>query len=321
MTTAELRTLSSLKANLRALAASRDPIVVGPWLGEVGFEVLYWIPWLRWAVAFAGLRPEQLVIVSRGGARSWYDGLAGRYVDVLEAYTPAALVVGNRFRVEEQRTRLRRASTKQLTATTFEREVLEALELGRGRVLPPADMYTFFRAFWRRRAPRLYHRSSVVRRLVAPAHGLELPASYVAAKFYSSPALPETPATRAAVAAIVAELVEETDVVLLHSPTRYDDHGEFPVDPHPRIHRVELPPVSNLDVQTAIVGGATRYVGTYGGFAYLAPFLGVPTAAWFAEANFRRDHLELMAEIARVDLGVPFDVRAVAAREERRRVA
>ena len=24
------------------------PILVGPWLSEVGFELLYWIPLLRW---------------------------------------------------------------------------------------------------------------------------------------------------------------------------------------------------------------------------------------------------------------------------------
>ena len=31
----------------------------------------------------------------------------------------------------------------------------------------------------------------------------------------------------------------------------------------------------NLAVQTALVAGASAFVGTYGGFSYLAPFLGV----------------------------------------------
>ena len=32
----------------RPWPARSEPILVGPWLGEVGFELLYWIPFLRW---------------------------------------------------------------------------------------------------------------------------------------------------------------------------------------------------------------------------------------------------------------------------------
>ena len=38
----------------------------------------------------------------------------------------------------------------------------------------------------------------------------------------------------------------------------------------------DLPPRDNLAVQAALVAGASAFVGTYGGFSYLAPFLGVP---------------------------------------------
>ena len=30
------------------MVAGGEPIVAGPWLGEVGFELLYWVPFLRW---------------------------------------------------------------------------------------------------------------------------------------------------------------------------------------------------------------------------------------------------------------------------------
>ena len=56
---------------------------VGPWLGEVGFEVLYWIPFLHWLFERHGIPTAEVTVVSRGGAEPWYDGLCGRYVDVL----------------------------------------------------------------------------------------------------------------------------------------------------------------------------------------------------------------------------------------------
>ena len=35
-------------ARMARIARSRLPVIVGPWTGEVGFELLYWIPFLQW---------------------------------------------------------------------------------------------------------------------------------------------------------------------------------------------------------------------------------------------------------------------------------
>ena len=50
----------------------------------------------------------------------------------------------------------------------------------------------------------------------------------------------------------------------------------LPHDMHPR---------ENLHVQSAIVAGASAFVGTYGGFSYLAPFLGVPSTAYYSDPH------------------------------------
>ncbi len=42
-------------------------------------------------------------------------------------------------------------------------------------------------------------------------------------------------------------------------------------------------PETNLATQTAAVSGARAFVGTYGGLAYLAPFLGVPAVSFTTE--------------------------------------
>jgi hypothetical protein len=321
----DLAAIERTKRALKTLGATRGPVIVGPWLSEVGFEVLYWVPWLRWAIPYAGLRPEDVWIVSRGGARSWYQGIGAQYLDVLDFYTPAELCAGGRERVEEQAARARgiglkhaMRSAKQHMRTAFDEAILARVSTEMGidspQVLHPSLMYAFFRPFWKRKAPSLYRTSTVLRRLTPPAdRTLDLPASYVAMKFYSSRALENTPEHRRMVQDIVSAQVQTSDVVLLHSGTPYDEHGEFPIEAHPRVRRVQLPPAQNLDIQTAVIAGAFKYVGTYGGFAYLAPFLGVPTLGLYGDANFRKDHRDLMASVARSDLRVSFDVASVDA--------
>jgi hypothetical protein len=70
---------------------------------------------------------------------------------------------------------------------------------------------------------------------------------------------------------------------------------------------------TNLDLQTRIVSAATRFVGTYGGFAYLAPLCGVPAEAYFSRPDgFSRRHLDV-AHAALQVLGTPalLDARPV----------
>jgi hypothetical protein len=53
-------------------------------------------------------------------------------------------------------------------------------------------------------------------------------------------------------------------------------------------------PARNLELQSAVVAGARRFVGTYGGFAYLAPFHGVPSTSYYSVAGgFSAAHLQM----------------------------
>src|SRR5258705_3053991 len=61
---------------LSRIARSGRPVIVGPWTGEIGFELLYWVPFVRWAAEKFGIPPERVTVVSRGGTQSWYAGLA-----------------------------------------------------------------------------------------------------------------------------------------------------------------------------------------------------------------------------------------------------
>lgn len=302
-----------VRAELRQLGHSDRPIVIGPWLSEVGFELLYWIPFLRWAIKVGHLQRERLWILSRGGCRSWYADMTAHYLDLFELHSPAEIVRMNQARIAEQakqgpRIGLRsgQRSAKQCFLSGIERDLVANAARRAGlkapHVLHPSLMYTAFRPPWRRRQKAVivdrWAEMAMMAPLVPPPAPAGLPETYVAVKFYASQACPNTSERQAQVRTIVRTIAETTDVVLLHTGTRYDEHGEFAIPDHPRIHRPRFEATSNLDQQTAIIGGAAGFVGTYGGFAYLAPFLGVPTLACFAVDNFRHDHLTVMQALA-----------------------
>jgi hypothetical protein len=47
-----------------------------------------------------------------------------------------------------------------------------------------------------------------------------------------------------------------------------------------------------------VIRNATAFVGTYGGFSYLAPLLGVDTVAFYSHpTGFRFDHLEVAKRV------------------------
>src|SRR5436189_234162 len=112
------------------LGRSGRPILIGPWLSEAGFELLYWIPFLAWAKAYGNLDPSQLVVISRGGAASWYRDITPNYEDVLSFYSPDEFRARNDARIVEQRGRL-----KHVEISSFDREIIaKVTEIGRAHV-------------------------------------------------------------------------------------------------------------------------------------------------------------------------------------------
>ena len=73
---------------IEELLRHERPVIVGPWTGEVGFELIYWVPFVRWVVQTYRIPPERLWVVSRGGTRAWYGDLAAHYVDAFEFCSP-----------------------------------------------------------------------------------------------------------------------------------------------------------------------------------------------------------------------------------------
>lgn len=278
---------------LARIAASGRPIVVGPWLGEVGFELLYWVPFVRWFVEHHDVDPARLTVVSRGGPRSWYGALAPRYVDALEVVSPGALAEPTKTRKQRHvsardRRMLRHAISRSVAARAH----------GPVSVLHPSYLYAlcgpYFDGFMGTRTLLDVLRPQ---RIDPPARALapELPARYVAAKFYFSASFPDTPANRTFVDALLARIAVDLPVVLLDTPQAVDDHQAYRSAKHQDMTSVgmDVTPANNLDAQTMVVGNAEAFIGTYGGFSYLAPLCGVPAYGIHAADEFYEHHRHL----------------------------
>jgi hypothetical protein len=314
-----LRTyVDDVRRQMRRIAASELPVLVGPFDGEVGFELLYWMPLVRWLVhEFPQLR-GRIVVLSRGGVDAWYEGLDARYVDLYAVAEPDEV-------------RARRVSTKQQEVGDFDREIYGRvrahLGLGATHEIHPSvffgiyykllklDRYAFARS--------VAVDGGVSRGLLAEYVPLapppldldaELPDEFVAVRFYFRPSFPDTSEIRRFARGVVESLAAHLDVVLLNTGLELDDHLDLVLPRgHSRVHTIDhlVTPASNLAVQTAIIARSCGFVGTYGGLAYLPPYLGVRSIGFNAlpEHTFH-PHLELAERI--FDCGGFGEVLAIA---------
>jgi hypothetical protein len=312
-----------LEREIAAVASGRGPIIAGPWVSEVGFEVLYWIPFLRWFVDRYRVDPGRVVAVSRGGVATWYAGLAERYVEILDHVDLPTFAARN----EQRRVTGESGGHKQLTPGAFEAELVdiasrEAKVTG-ARVCHPSLMYRLFRQFWfgnRALDFVLQHTRHV--RCAAGSGALDtdarlhLPERFAAVKFYTATALPDTPSHRAALRDIVASLASHMPVVLLDTGFGLDEHEDYLFDlGNVTTVGQALEPRTNLAVQTQVISRASLYVGTCGSLAWLAPMLGVETIPVYADDRFLLSHLFVARRVYGRMGAAPFtpvDLRALS---------
>lgn len=279
-----------MEAGLALAARTGRPVVAGPWLSEIGFEVLYWIPLLRRLLARHGIAPDRVTAISRGGVQDWYAGIAGRYVDVHD------LMDLDAFRAAQARRVADGGDQKQLRVTAIDRDLWRRGGADGAVVVHPLLMYSRLRYVWvgQKSIDEVARRCAWERFATPPPpSGLDLPERFVAAKPYFSDCFPDTPENRALLRDLLLALAEHEDVVLLSTGLGLDEHGEPGVLEHPRIHGLgELQPRDNLTVQTRVLARARALVGTYGGPSYLAPCFGLASVSLASVQSHNVRHLE-----------------------------
>lgn len=282
------------EASVARAAREGRRLLVGPFLGEVGFEVLYWIPIVRRLLAEHAVGRERVTVLARGGAASWYRDCAEHSIEVLDLVPP------EQYLEELVARRRREGHTKQFFPDPLDSRLtrLAIQQIGDAAMVHPLLMYSRMRFVLEglqppEQAPRLADYTSLGWEDGPPPPGC--PADYVAVKLYFSDSFPDDDATRELAAGVLKELADETDVVVLTSGTQLDEHREW-VPFGTRIHDSSswVTPQDNLTVQTALVARSRAFVCTYGGFSYLGAMLGVPTLALQTQEPYSPVHLAVL---------------------------
>ena len=272
------------------------PILAGPWLSEVGYEVLYWVPFLRWVKAAYRIPDERIIVMSRGGTASWYRDISSRYVEILDHATPQELAA-----------RAAAGALKQRDISELDRRLIERASTAAGtggamNVLHPSLMFRWFAPFWSgHETLGFVERHTRHTRIQPPDVGvpIALPSGYIAVKFYSAKSLPDDPAVRTQLRSMVDALSDRFPIVQLDTGLGLDDHADVRLDAGDRVTSISgrLDARTNLAAQTRIIAGARLFVGTCGSLAWLAPLLGVPTLALFTDDSFLHAHLHLARRV------------------------
>jgi len=304
-------TAEGLKRELERIQRTDAPIVIGPWVGEVGFELLYWIPFLHQVLRRYKLEDRRLIVVSRGGAGHWYRHLTREYVDVFSLFSLDEYRQANEARWDKA------GHQKQYRVEQMDRDIIERAQqhtrLQHLELLHPSLMYKLLRFCWFEKAGMGLLKYHTEYRRLAPIERSQalkdLPREFVAVRFYFRPSFPDTAENRRFAMDTIRSISRDVPVVLLNTGLRPDEHEDLDV-PGSGVYRVDrlMMLEQNLEIQTEIISHARAFVATYGGLAYVGPFYGVPSISFYStESELVPAHLDVSWRLGQA-MGVPVSV-------------
>jgi len=297
------RSPSVLEERVAQVWRSNQPIVVGPFLADVGLELLYWRPFIAWIHEEFGPRSAPVVVVSSGRVADWYAGLSSDYIDVCD------LVPFDVFQ-RRNRDRIRENGWKQKIVSDFDRELLdlvaERFDASGYEVLHPSILFSGSR-IWHGslRHSWLFDHSRYQRCVALPVAPKTEP--YVAASFSFNSCFSDTPAHRHLMCQALTELSRRLRVVVVEVDGGLPDslgidEGISVMPPHDHAD-------GQLREQARVIAGARAFIGTFGGVALLALFHNVPTLTVFDEEGGLFSCHRQAARLAAEAMGdVRFDV-------------
>jgi hypothetical protein len=291
---------------LRRIAQSRHPVIVGPFRTEPGFECLYWHPFLtKWRIDHK-VDSERLIALTRGGAGHWYQ--MGRIVELYD-YLPI-----QDLRVAMLQDHKERESVKHVEPAAFEQPLMDMLAARLGlkkyHVLHPSFMYKQLAPWW----GNDWSLNTLVKHLTfaVPAVPLlpidiALPERFVCVRFYQRPTWPLTEETRDWVNGLIHNLAQHIPVVVIGSTVYADTHVDFPIEAHPNVtNLVDAFPIrDNLGMQSAVIAKAACFLGTYGGLMQLAVRLGIPSAGFYLDWHHTAYAHKILTEWLGVQARIP----------------
>lgn len=265
-------------------------LIAGPWMGEVGSEVQYWIPFLRKEKENGRFHGYTVWVVSRGGMGPAYEGVADRYIDIFDGIDVREYGV-----IREEGIRAIKGQ-KQIIRTEGENRLIRSIAQRNG--IAEYDLFHPSEA-WKLLIPWLEEKTSTnsildslhfqhvpadTAELERYADKLSLPDDFIAVKFYSNDLFQMSEANQSFVQSVIRMIAKKTHVVVLGHEEGIDEHRLFSIPSSRRIHIVPSSDRStNLGNQLAVIAKSRGFVGTYGGFSLLPVILKKPSLSFYSD--------------------------------------
>lgn len=264
-----------------------DTLFLGPWLGEVGPELQYWIPFLQQAKARGFFGRKKIIAVSRGGVEAWYGNVTDSYVDIFDHLTPQEY--------RSVRASVLKTTQKQLTRHPWEmhfiEEVSKKLGIGSYALMHPAQMWHLVVAWLQERLllSRVHFQLKFQKLAPSPSSyaqyvdKLHLPRNFIVARFYTSHVFEGGKSNEEQVKKILIRISRFIPVVILTMNYGVDDHGSMTLPRSTGIIQVgsNLPLRKNLGIQTEVIRRAKGFIGTNGGISVLPALVGIPCLSFY----------------------------------------
>ena len=205
---------------------------------------------------------------------------------------------------------------KQTTTTAWARQVcadaVKQLGVGKYQILHPSWMYWLFDDFWEERCGMRHvgaHTEFAPLAMPNLPDGCELPAKFVAVRFYERHTLPLNPGTVPMIQAMVQQIASHLPVVLLNQAKLFaDDHADLPIKGDNIFALPDIPPSQNFILQAAILSRAQAFVGTYGGIAQWALRYKKPSLSFYTDFKGTAMAHRALSQHLSAASGVPFEV-------------
>ncbi len=279
---------------LKVLESQKDvPVVIGPWIGEIGHELQYWIPFIRKIKDEGYFGSRRIAVISRGGVDGWYSGITDEYHEIFDYMN------GEEFK----KILVTRDLKKQVVLTNEEDElvgkIVKKKSLGKYILIHPSVMWVAIAPYFEYQPDRpqvnlecLFEMLSFIRnndpfeKYSRIVDALKLPEDYFAVKFYTSTQYVPNEEKAKFMFDFMTNLTKKNHAVVMGLSRTVDDHLMISFNDFKNLtdvsHQLELS--SNLGVQTEIVRRSKGYVGTCGGMALLPIFLGKMSLSFITES-------------------------------------
>jgi hypothetical protein len=268
---------------------SRDHIIIAPWLGEIGYEVLYWIPFLVKMKETGRLTNAKITVISRGGVSAWYQEVSSEYIEIYDYLTPTAFE-------EIKSNRIKRVGTQKLSVldNESEKEILKTIFPNIDsfeNVLYPSDFFYPTRALFSQLGRVAPFKMASDLLSTNPYFGVDsemnslIPDSpYICVKFYKRTSFEVSEEVMKALIDSLLLFAHKKGyrIIDLDSGSDLDlQHASFKESSKLLTSQsiFDSQPSNNLSWQSALIKNSKLFIGTYGGPSYLPMMFNVPTIA------------------------------------------